>query len=118
MSSIETSTRRTTVFVFVDSIADNAEEYLVECNSFSIIIISYSGFRTSTGEKKIFIRGKANPENFSIVIAAFWNCTSYKLGYPRNGVYHTVQNMAGATRVICVTTAFAAIDHLLNEMMF
>ncbi len=33
-----------------------------------------------------------------------------------NGVYHTAQNMPGGTRVICVTAAFAASDHLLNEM--
>ncbi len=26
--------------------------------------------------------------------------------------------MTGTTRVICVTAAFAAIDHLLNEMIF
>ncbi len=33
---------------------------------------------------------------------------SLKWGYPYNGVYHSVQNMTGATRVTCVTAAFAA----------
>ncbi len=40
-----------------------------------------------------------------------------KCGYPQNGIYHTAQNMTDTTRVICVTAAFAAIDHLLNEMI-
>ncbi len=38
---------------------------------------------------------------------------SLKWGYPHNAVYHTVQNMTDVTRVVCVTTAIAASDHLL-----
>ncbi len=40
-----------------------------------------------------------------------------KVGLSVNGVYHTAQNMTDTTRVICVTAAVAAIDHLLNELI-
>ncbi len=42
---------------------------------------------------------------------------SLNWGYLKNGFIILPKNITGTIRVICVTTAFAAIDHLLNEMI-
>ncbi len=48
MSLIESSRRQTTVSAFEESRSANTEE--LECNSFSVSIISSSVFRTSAGD--------------------------------------------------------------------